>query len=175
MNNIILIGMPGSGKTTVGKILADKIGFGFLDADDYIEESEKRPLQDIIDDIGDDEFREIEEKRMLELKLNNHVIATGGSVILSEKAMKYLRSLGKITFLYAPLEIIKLRIQNGIGERGLVGLKSYSLEEIYNLRMPLYKKYADFMIDSSSEDLDLRARKVLDNMVGWLSGRKRQS
>lgn len=171
-NNIILIGMPGSGKTTIGRILADKLGWSFIDTDDYIEKAENRCLQEIINKDGEDVFKKIEERVILELKLTRCVIATGGSVVLSAKAMEYLDSFGKIIFLDASLGIIKTRLRDNIDKRGIVGWKSQpSLDEVYNFRLPLYYKYASFTIIIDSDEYNKAADNIMEKLkVGWLSG-----
>jgi len=151
LNNITLIGMPGSGKSTIGRALAEKLNFKFIDSDDYIEKQEKMTLQQIIDTKGDKTFCEIEEKRILELlPLKNCVLAPGGSVIYSKKVMNILKDSSVIIFLDTPLEIIEKRLVNK-ATRGIVRLKSKSIKELYRERVPLYKKYADIIVNCSKK------------------------
>jgi len=150
-DNILLIGMPGSGKTTYGKLLAEKLGFKFIDCDEYVEQKEKMSLQEIIDIKGDEEFLKIEEKRNLELlSLKNYILASGGSVVYIEKLMKAFKKSSFIIFLDTPLEIIEKRLVNK-ATRGIVRLKSKPIKELYRERVPLYKKYADIIVNCSKK------------------------
>jgi len=155
-NNITLIGMAGSGKSTVGKLLAKKLNYRVIDGDKYIEAQEKMKLQQIIDALGDKKFIQIEEKRILELlKLNNTILAPGGSIIYSKKLMEVIRKSSLVIFLDVSLEIIEKRLGNK-AMRGIVGLKAKSVKELYKERLPLYKKYADLTISGfkrTSEDI----------------------
>ncbi|TXT59636.1 MAG: Shikimate kinase [Promethearchaeota archaeon] len=145
--NITLIGMPGSGKSTIGKLLADELDFDFIDTDDYIEEKEGRNLQEIIDTNGNEKFCEIEEEAILELlPLQNSVISPGGSVIYSKTVMNKLNQISTIIFLDLPLEVLKERLDNK-ESRGIVGLDSLSLPELYQERITLYNKYSNLTID----------------------------
>lgn len=162
--NITLIGMPGSGKTTVGRMIAQKLNFHFIDTDKYIEKKEGRKLQDIIDSEGDTKFCEIEEERILELlPLKNHILAPGGSVIYSEKVMRTLEKISIIIFLDLPLETIKERLDNK-EFRGIVGLKSFSLSKLYEQRIRLYQKYADLHINCSGLSPSEIVNKITDEL-----------
>ncbi|PQQ67452.1 shikimate kinase [Acetivibrio saccincola] len=96
MKNIVLIGMPSSGKTTVGKPLSKKMGMGFVDTDKLILDREKKPLRDIVIEDGLDKFLSIQEKIVLDLNVENHVISTGGSIVYNEKAMEHLKKFGSV-------------------------------------------------------------------------------
>lgn len=135
--NIILIGMPASGKTTVGKRLAEELNFNFIDTDKLLP-----PIPIIIELMGENFFLQWEEEKIMSIECNKTVIATGGSVVLSDKSMAYLKSIGSIIYLDMPLNKIKSRIGN-LKKRGVVG---GSLDSIYSKRTPLYKKYCDFSI-----------------------------
>ena len=151
LNNITLIGMPGSGKSTIGRALAEKLNFKFIDSDDYIEKQEKMTLQQIIDTKGDKTFCEIEEKRILELlPLKNCVLAPGGSVIYSKKIMNILKDSSVIIFLDTPINDLEKWLKNK-AMRGIVGLSSKSIKELYNERLPFYKKYADIIINYTNQ------------------------
>jgi len=151
--NITLIGMAGSGKSAVGRALAKRLKYGFVDTDDLIELKSGMQLQQILDTLGRDEFIKTEELAILELckygmgtdNRNYHVIATGGSVIYSEKAMDFLKRNSIVVFLNAPLSILKKRLRN-MDSRGIVGLKDKGLDELFNERLALYKKYSDITI-----------------------------
>lgn len=147
IDNITLIGMPGSGKSTIGKLLAKKFHLRFIDCDEYIARQEKMSPQRIVDTKGDDGFLKVEEERILELlPLKGHIISPGGSVVYLEKVMNILENSSLIIFLDIPLGIIEKRLSNRTAG-GIVGLKLKSIEELYKERMPLYKKYADITIN----------------------------
>ncbi len=147
-SNIILIGMPGSGKSTVGVILSKMTSRDFVDTDILIQLSEKRSLQDIIDSEGHMTLRAIEENVLLSVDCNNHVIATGGSAAYSHAAMTHLQSIGKICFLDADLPTLKARIKN-FETRGLAKRPGQSFTDLFNERLELYKKYADVIVEST--------------------------
>jgi len=146
-NNITLIGMPGSGKTTVGKLLAESFDYKFVDTDNYIEKKEGKNLQEIIDNEGNAAFCEIEKNRIMELlPLKHCIISPGGSVIYSKSLMETLKNISVVIFLDLPLKALKDRLINK-ESRGIVGLKSLSIAELYDERIPYYKKYADITIN----------------------------
>jgi shikimate kinase len=140
--NIVLIGMPGVGKSTVGVLLAKALSRSFLDTDVLIQAREGRRLQDIIDSDGIDAFCRLEEKHVLGIECRGHVIATGGSVVYSEPAMKHLRAGGFIVHLDLPLGELKARLRN-LDSRGVVMAPGQSIAELYEERLPLYRRYAD--------------------------------
>jgi len=146
--NIVLIGMPGSGKSTVGIILAKMLVRPFLDTDILIQLVEKRSLQDIIDSEGHMVLREIEERVLLDVKCENHIIATGGSAAYSERAMLYLKKNSVIVFLDASLQTLKSRIHN-YETRGLAKRAEQSFSDLFHERFELYSRYADITIDSN--------------------------
>jgi len=152
--NVTLIGMPGVGKSVIGKELAKRLNYKFLDIDKIIEKKTKLNLQQIIDKFGDNKFLEIEEKTILELgKFDNCIISPGGSIIYSAEAMKFLKKNSVVVFLDFSFKSIKNRISN-LFTRGIVGLKKKGLEALFNERMTLYKKYADITV-KMSEDFDI--------------------
>lgn len=146
--NIVLIGMPGSGKSTVGIILAKMLARPFLDTDILIQLVEKRSLQDIIDHEGHMALREIEERVLLEVNCKNHVIATGGSAAYSKRAMLHLKKNALIVFLHASLKTLKSRIHN-YETRGLAKSPEQSFADLFHERFELYNRYADITIDSN--------------------------
>jgi len=146
-SNIILIGMPGAGKSTVGVILAKMTSHDFVDTDVLIQMSVGRALQDIVDKNGHMALRKIEEKVLLDLRCNNHVIATGGSAVYSHIAMEHLKTNGTAVFLNAELPILETRIHN-FHTRGLAKRPDQSFNDLFEERLILYRKYADFIIDS---------------------------
>ncbi len=164
MKNIILIGMPSSGKSTVGVIIAKHLGMSFVDTDVILQTQQTKKLQDIINTDGIEKFLEIEENTILSLDLSNTVIATGGSVVYSEKAMKHLKANGIVIYLNINMRTVTRRLKN-IKTRGVVLSPGQTLEEIYQKRKPLYEKYADIIIDSSENSIDETIEAILDKIV----------
>ena len=146
--NLILIGMPGSGKSTVGVILAKALTRPYLDSDILIQLTENRSLQDIVDGDGYMVLRDIEEQVLLDIDCENHVIATGGSAAYSKKAMEHLKKDGVVIFLNASLETLKSRIHN-YETRGLAKRDDQSFNDLFEERYELYTRYADIVIDSN--------------------------
>jgi len=145
MKNVVMVGMPGSGKSTIGVILAKSLGFDFVDTDLVICKREGKKLQEIIDTEGLERFLEIEQQVGEEISPVNSVVATGGSMILSDEAMKNLKKDGIVVYVEVPLEILKKRITN-MKTRGIAFKKGETLEDIFRVRTPLYEKYADITI-----------------------------
>lgn len=145
-SNIVLIGMPGSGKSTVGVILAKKTSRGFVDTDVLIQTAQQQTLQDIVDTRGYKALRAIEEDLLLHLSVRNHVIATGGSAVYSDKAMAHLKSDGRIVFLDADPATLEARIGN-FSQRGLAKRPEQSFADLFEERRVLYHKHADITID----------------------------
>ncbi|MBF0507174.1 MAG: shikimate kinase [Nitrospirae bacterium] len=143
--NIVLVGMPGSGKSTVGVILAKMTSRGFVDTDVIIQTSQGRSLQDIVNTEGYMALRQIEEDTLMNLKCINHVIATGGSAVYSHSAMQHLKSRGVIVFLDVALPVLEARISN-FDKRGLARRPDQSLRDLFRERLTLYRKYADITI-----------------------------
>ena len=146
MNNIVLIGMPGSGKSTVGVLLAKALGYGFLDIDLVIQQQEGTLLQDILDSRGVEAFLEAEEKAVCSVNCTRHVIAPGGSAVCREGGALHLKSLGPVVYLDVPLEELLNRIQN-LSNRGVAMEPGQTLADVMAYRAPLYAKYADLVID----------------------------
>jgi shikimate kinase len=144
-SNIVLIGMPGAGKSTVGVILARQTSRGFADTDVLIQTSQGRTLQDIVDTAGYLALRKIEEDLLLGLSLHDHVIATGGSAAYSDSAMRRLKSDGIIVFLDVDLATLESRIHD-FSARGLAKLPDQSFADLFHERFPLYTRYADITI-----------------------------
>ena len=146
MNNVVLIGMPGSGKSTVGVLLAKALGFGFLDVDLVIQQNEGALLQDILDRRGLEAFMDAEEQAVCSVNCQRHIIAPGGSAILREKAAEHLRALGPVVYLRVPLEELNGRIRN-LSTRGIAMKPGQTLADVMAYREPFYEKYADLIID----------------------------
>lgn len=161
MKNVVLIGMPGSGKSTVGVLLAKALGYGFLDIDLVIQQQEGALLQDILDTRGVDAFLEAEEKAVCSVQCQGHVIAPGGSAICREKAALHLKSLGPVIYLRVPLEELQRRINN-LDSRGVAMEPGQTLADVMAYRAPLYDKYADLVVDSpAGQSLAQTAQRVL--------------
>ncbi|MDD4474444.1 MAG: shikimate kinase [Eubacteriales bacterium] len=164
MKNIILIGMPGAGKSTIGVILAKTLGLDFIDTDLIIQHREKRMLQDIIDNDGIKGFIEIEKDAILSLDCEDSVIATGGSVVLSEEAMEHLKRLGTVIFIDVSYKEIERRIKN-ITTRGIVKSKDKSLLDTYKERLPLYKKFADATVIAKNKTSEEIVTEIKDKGI----------
>ncbi len=165
MNNIILIGMPGAGKSTLGVVLAKALGFDFTDTDLIIQSEQNEKLYKIIEKKGIKEFIEIENGTVAALKVKNSVIATGGSVIFGKEAMENLKSLGTVVYLEVDEKEIEKRLSN-IKTRGIVMEKGETVEKIYNERTPLYEKYADITVVCKGMDLEKTVEKII-SLVGY--------
>jgi shikimate kinase len=145
-SNIVLIGMPGSGKSTVGIILAKMTSRHFVDTDVLIQTTQGQTLQDIVDTRGYMALREIEERSLLGFDCFSHVIATGGSAVYSHAAMTHLKSNGIAVFLNVELPVLEIRIHD-YATRGLAKRPDQSLDDLFKERFALYSKYADITID----------------------------
>ena len=158
-SNVILIGMPGCGKTTIGTELAELIGYGYIDSDSVIVAREGKRLNEIIAELGREGFLDIEAKVNSELCATRCVIATGGSVIYREKAMEKLKTMGKIVYLKLSLDTIASRLGD-LKARGVALKKGFTLKDLYEERVPLYEKYADIAVDLDGLTVLEAAKKV---------------
>jgi shikimate kinase len=163
-SNIILIGMPGSGKSTVGVILAKLTAKRFLDTDILIQNRAKASLQDIIDQEGHMALRRIEEEVLLSIRCENHVIATGGSAAYSTPAMVHLKTRGISVFLKADLQTLKNRIHN-YETRGLAKRPEQSFQDLFTERQQLYNRYSDIVISCSAVSQDQVAKAIAEQLV----------
>ena len=163
MGNIVLIGMPAVGKSTIGVLLAKTLILSFTDTDLLIQEKYKKSLCDIINDNGTKAFLNIEEDVIFNSDFHNSVIATGGSAVYGENAMKKLKASGKVIYLDLSLEEIRKRIGD-IKSRGVVLTKGTTLEDIFNDRKALYEKYADIKIDCNN----LTAEECVEKIISVL-------
>lgn len=158
--NIVLIGMPASGKSTVGVILAKVLGMNFIDTDLVIQQKEDSLLYEIIDDRGVDGFLRCEEEALLSINTFNAVIATGGSAVYSERGMKHLSENGAIIYLKVEKDSLFDRLHE-IKERGVVLRDGESLDEMYEERSVLYEKYADIIIDEGDSSIEETVRRII--------------
>ena len=143
--NIVLIGMSGAGKSTLGVLLAKTLGKDFLDTDILIQQKDGRLLQEIIDTEGNDRFLSLEEQVVCSVDVSNTVIATGGSVVYSNAAMKSLKKNATVVYLHVDFEEIERRLKN-ISGRGIVFKNDGTLRQVYDERLALYRKYADLTV-----------------------------
>ena len=158
--SIVLIGMPGAGKSTIGKSLAKALGFEFIDLDDYIQEKVGKTIQEIIDDEDESVLLQLEKQRMYEIDLTRRVVAPGGSIIYNPDLMEYLKQHSTLVYLDDSFENIERRLTD-IAIRGIVGLKNKSLRQIYDERSPLYSRYADITVDCRGKSRGEIAREIL--------------
>lgn len=149
-DNITLIGMPASGKSTVGVLLAKRLGYSFVDVDILIQEKEKRLLKDIIEQDGLDGFKEIENRVNAELQVERSIIAPGGSVIYGESAMEHLKEISTVVYLKLSYEEVEARLGD-LKDRGVAVEDGMTLRDLYEERVPLYERYADITVDESGK------------------------
>ncbi len=164
-SNITLIGMPGVGKTTLGKVLARQLNYQFLDTDTLIQAKTGHPLQDLLNQEGEAAFLDIEKKVVLDqINLNNTIISPGGSVIYTQEAMHHLKAISTIIYLKDTFENIQKRIPN-LNSRGIVGLGGKTLFELFQERELLYEKYADntvLLVGKSSNQIGQELRSLCE-------------
>ena len=153
MENIVLIGMPGVGKSTAGVVLAKVLGYRFIDADLLIQQEENRLLHEIIEQEGTEAFLEIENRVNVGIQAEKAVIATGGSVVYGREAMEHLSGIGTVVYLKLPFEKLEKRLHN-IKGRGVVLKEGQSLWDLYQERTPLYEKYADLTVEEAHLDVE---------------------
>ena len=152
--NLVLIGMPASGKSSVGVILAKLIGYDFIDTDILIQRAEKKRLSEIIREVGVDGFLEVEARVNGSVEADPCVIATGGSAVYSEEAMKHLKKIGHVMYLKVDYETIRKRLGN-IKQRGVALREGQTLRDLYEERVVLYEKYADTVIEEKGDVEDV--------------------
>ena len=165
--NIILIGMPAVGKSTVGVILAKLLGYSFVDTDLLIQKSEGKLLREIIAEKGVDGFIETENRILSGFDADNSVISTGGSVVYGKDAMKKLSENGIVIYLKLDYHKLKYRLHN-IKNRGVVIRDGQSLSSLYRERAPLYEKYADIIIDENGCNVEKTIEKIMDSLQNAL-------
>ena len=160
MDNIILIGMPGAGKSTVGVLLAKTLGYAFLDTDLVIQQREGALLQPLVDSLGVEAFLDGEADSICSVECRGTVIAPGGSAVCRERAMSHLRALGRIVYLHLPLEELERRLSN-ISTRGIAMAPGETLADLFARRAPLYRNYADLTVDVGRQSLEETVALVL--------------
>jgi Shikimate kinase len=165
--NVILIGMPGSGKSTSGILLAKTLGLSFLDSDLLIQQQEGTLLQDIVNQKGFFGFVEIEERIVSNLSAASCVISTGGSVVYSEKSMNHFQKIGRIVYLDVSFSEIMRRIQN-ISTRGIALKDGQSLKNLYDERLPLYQKYADLTVSGDGKTIEELVTEIAEKIKPFL-------
>jgi shikimate kinase len=163
--NIILIGMPGAGKSTVGVLLAKRLGYNFVDTDLLLQSQQQCRLQQIIAREGLENFKAIEEQVLIELSTTHSVVATGGSAVYSERAMARLRKLGQLVFIDIPLDELLVRVSD-MDNRGLVIGPNETYENLYKERLPLYKKYAEVTIPGDGMTVEAVAAEIEKSVCG---------
>lgn len=163
-NNIILIGMPGVGKSTVGVILAKIMGYHFIDADIVIQQQEQKLLKDIIATEGVDGFIQVENRINASIEGERCIIATGGSVVYGEEAMEHYQNIGTIVYLKQSYNVLNTRLRD-IKGRGVVLKPGQNLKDLYTERCTLYEKYADIIID----ELNLNVEETIDKILAALN------
>ncbi len=160
--NITLIGMPGAGKSTVGIVLAKLLCKTFVDADLVIQHNEGKRLHKIIEEIGNNRFLKLENDTLANLKVHNSIISTGGSAIFGKEAMAHLKKTSTVVYLRVPYEVIEKRL-GSLKRRGVVFEDGQTLRDIYDVRCPLYEKYADIVIDCNNDtDIQETAIKIAE-------------
>ena len=161
MDNYILIGMPSCGKSTLGRMLAKELGYEFLDTDEVIIRQNGCPLRDILDARGVDGFIDVEEAAVCSVQATKTVIATGGSVVYSDKAMKHLKTMGKVIYLCLNFDEMERRLGD-LHARGVAIAPGATLQDLYDERVPLYEKYADITVAIRNGN---SVRQSLENLL----------
>lgn len=161
MENIILVGMPSCGKSTVGVVLAKTMNKAFVDTDILIQQAEKKTLQEIIDEKGNDYFHQVEERTLLDFDGKDAVVATGGSAIYFDRAMEKFKEHGKILYLKVSLDTVLTRLNN-IKTRGVTLAKGQTLGDLYARRVPLYEKHADLVIEADGCTVEEVIEKIIE-------------
>lgn len=161
--NIVLIGMPGVGKSTVGVILAKVLGFQFLDADLLIQQKEGKLLREIIAEVGTDGFIQVENRVNAEIECSKSIIATGGSVVYGQEAMEHLKEIGTVVYLEVPFSTLERRLSD-IKGRGVVLKEGQNLHDLYMERTPLYEKYADICVSEEGLNIEQTVELLVDKL-----------
>ncbi len=169
-NNIVLIGMPGVGKSTVGVILAKVLGYQFVDADLVIQKEEGKLLHEIIAEVGTEGFIAVENRVNSNICVEKSVIATGGSVVYGKEAMEHLKEIGTVIYLRLPYEELQKRLHD-IKGRGVVLKDGQTLKDLYEERIVLYEKYADIVVDEFGLNVEQTIERIMDMREQYTCGR----
>lgn len=164
IDNITLIGMPASGKSTVGVLLAKRLGYSFVDVDIVIQEKEGRLLKEIIEEEGLSGFMAVENRVNAELNVHKSIIAPGGSVIYGKEAMEHLKEISTVVYLKLDYEAVEERLGDLV-DRGVVLKDGMTLRDLYEERVPYYERYADITIDESGMDAGQTVDRLRDMMA----------
>ena len=160
-DNIVLIGMPGVGKSTIGVVLAKVLGYQFVDTDLVIQERTGKLLREIIEESGTDGFIEVENRINSQIEAEHAIIATGGSVVYGAEAMRHLKENGTVLYLKLPYEELERRLSD-IRGRGVVLREGQTLRDLYEERVPLYEKYADMTVDENQLNVEQTIEKIME-------------
>ncbi|WP_419024963.1 shikimate kinase [Emergencia sp.] len=161
MKNVILVGMPACGKSTVGVVLAKTMNKGFVDTDILIQQAESRTLQEIIDQEGNDYFHHVEERVLLDFDGEDYVVATGGSAIYFDRAMDKFKEKGVVVYIKVTLDTILERLNN-IKSRGVTLEKGQTIADLYEQRIPLYQKHADMVVEADGLSVEEVVEKIVE-------------
>lgn len=167
MKNIVLIGMPGAGKSTIGVILAKVLGFNFIDSDLLIQEQEGMLLKDIIALKGIEGFQEIENQVNRDIDTEKSIIATGGSIVYCPEAMEHFRNIGVVVYIKLDYDTINNRLKD-IRKRGVVFREGQTLESLYDERKVLYEKYAKVIVNGDGLSMEELMAKIADAVKGYM-------
>ena len=161
-DNITLIGMPGAGKSTLGVVLAKRLGMRFVDTDLLLQEGEGCLLSELIEARGVEGFIETENRLLSGLRCERHVIATGGSAVYGQQAMENLKALGRVVFIDISLEELHHRLHQDLLQRGVVARTGGTIEDVYRERLPLYRRYADITVKTDGLSTLQAIEKLLE-------------
>ncbi len=164
---ITFIGMPGSGKSCMGKIVSRKFKMRIIDGDKLIEKNVGKPLQDIIDENGLEYFKKLEEETLLSIEDDDVIIAPGGSAVYYEKAMKHFKEKGIVVYLYISFKTLKERLGD-FSKRGVVLREGQTLEDLYNERVPLLEKYADIKVSCDGRAYSRYQAELIEKLKQYI-------
>ena len=166
--NVTLIGMAAAGKTHIGKQLAQRLSLDFIDVDDLLEETYKKPIQSLLEEVGEEKYLDLEARMLIDSTSgrDNMLISPGGSIVYRDPAMRHVRDISKVIYLEVPFDVIESR-KKGAAPRAVIGLGTKTLRELYDERHPLYEKNADFTI----EPMALSNDEVLRTIAEYLARR----
>lgn len=168
MKNIILVGMPGSGKSTLGILLAKKIHYGFIDSDSVIVAKEDKLLPELIEELGNEGFLELEAQVNSSITAKHCVISTGGSAIYRGDVIEKMKENGIVVYLKISYEEVKKRLGD-LKKRGVVLKEGFTLKDLYNERAPLYEQHADYIIELNESSVEESAEKIRKTISGELT------